>query len=656
MFERRKNFWSSSAEIAAVAALYFVAAKGSLEFASINPSATPIWPPTGLALAAVMLRSYRTLPGIFIGAFVANATTAGGPIASAVIALGNSLEAFVAALLMSRWAQGINSFRVPSAIVKFAAIVGVVSSPISATFGIAALVSVDAAAWKDVPAIWATWWLGDVAGAVMITPAIVLWTRETQRLQVSVDSVALILVTIAVGAIALGPFLPAAQGRNALAFLTVLPLLWASLRGEPRDTSAVALILSGFAIWGASVGQGPFVQATLNASFLLVVSFIASVTLPSLVLSATVRSRDKALMRREEDYRRLIESVRDYAIFMLDPNGHVATWNSGAARIKQYTANEILGEHFSRFYTEDDRKGGEPERALASAADSGTYETEGWRLRRDGSQFWAQVVISAVRSDTGELIGFAKVTRDVTESRAAQAALKETRERLDQAQRLEALGQLTGSVAHDFNNVVSAVAAGVALIERSEDRAILPTILPEIRHALSRASELTRQLLDFARPEKPTPQVVDLGQLTHNLRGILQRVLGPGIRLRLSFPEDLWPVSIDPGQFEMALLNLVVNARDAMPTGGIVIITGENVEESEQADWIRVSVSDTGFGMTSEVLARSFETFFTTKERGKGTGLGLTQVRTFAEEAGGRAELQSAPGQGTTVSMLFPRA
>ena len=257
------------------------------------------------------------------------------------------------------------------------------------------------------------------------------------------------------------------------------------------------------------------------------------------------------------------------------------------------TADEILGEHFSRFYTEDDRKGGEPGRALRVCRGFGDIRNRrGWRLRRDGSQFWAQVVISAVRSDTGELIGFAKVTRDVTESRAAQAALRETRERLDQAQRLEALGQLTGSVAHDFNNVVSAVAAGVALIERSEDRAILTTVLPEIRHALSRASEeLTRQLLDFARPEKPMPQIVDLGQLTHNLRGILQRVLGSGIRLRLSFSKDLGPVSVDPGQFEMALLYLVVNARGRdVQMGGMVTITGENVGDNQQAGLVRCPV------------------------------------------------------------------
>ena len=293
-------FWNRAAELAAVAAVYFLLAKGSLEFATLIPSATPIWPPTGLAIAVVLLRGYRVLPAILVGSFLANATTAGGLLASAAIASGNTLEAWAAAFLINRWAGGSDAFRTPFGIGQFGLAAIAAATPMSATIGVTALSLAGSAPWSSYSAVWVTWWLGDAAGAIMVAPAIVLWAKEWRSFgSLSYETFALHAFAVVVGAVAFGPLVPEAPERNALAFLAVLPLIWTALRRGPPDTSTVALVLSAFAVWGVAVGESPFTQPTLNASFLLLVAFVASVTLPTLALSAAVASRDRALVENE---------------------------------------------------------------------------------------------------------------------------------------------------------------------------------------------------------------------------------------------------------------------------------------------------------------------------------------------------------------------
>jgi len=653
-----------AAEFVSVAVLYFALAKASLAFASINPSATPIWPPTGLALGLVLLRGQRILPAIFLGAFAANVATTGTFLTSAAIGLGNTLEALVGAFLLNRWAGGRNAFRTPYGIAKFALIVAAASTPTSATIGVLTLAAAGHAAWSDFFPIWATWWLGDLAGAVTVAPPLVLWARALQLPRtargIGLEAILVLLFSAVVGAIAFSPLFPLTSDRHTLAFLAILPLLWAALRRTRQETATVALVLSGFAIWGVAAGTGPFIQPTLNASFLLLISFIVSVTLPSLALSAAVASRDQALHRKEDDYRQLVESVRDYAIFMLDADGHVTTWNAGAARIKQYQTAEILGRHFSCFYTDEDRARNEPERALARAAKLGRDESEGWRMRKDGSRFLANAVINAVRDARGELIGYAKVTRDITEAREALAALEKTREQLLQAQKLEAVGQLTGGVAHDFNNLLMVISGGVRALERDADPERRAKILDEMRHVLERGAGLTRQLLAFARGETLRPEVIDIAERISGMQALLGSSLRANIGIELSFPPDLWPISVDPGQLELAILNLAVNARDAMPEGGMLTISAENLSAStvgdKVGDYVRIRVGDTGAGMPPEVRARAFEPFYSTKRPGQGTGLGLSQVYGFATQSGGAAQIESGTGQGTAVTLVLPRA
>ena len=365
------------------------------------------------------------------------------------------------------------------------------------------------------------------------------------------------------------------------------------------------------------------------------------------------READRALFAAEQRFRLLVQGVRDYAIYMLDRDGHISNWNTGAEAIKGYRADEIVGRHFSTFYTEEDRNRGEPAHALETALREGHYETEAQRVRKDGSRFWAHVVLDPIRDETGQLIGFAKITRDITEKRKAQEELDEARTALLQSQKLQALGELTGGIAHDFNNLMTVIRGSAELLERDN----LPPekrrrYLRAIVETSDKASALTSKLLAFGRRQALKPEVLDLGARLDAFGEVLARTIGSNIRVDLDLAPDLSPIEADAAELETALLNAGFNARDAMPDGGVLTISATNLPK-EQA--VCISIADTGEGISAENLERVFEPFFTTKPVGKGTGLGLSQIHGFAAQTGGEASIKSAPGEGTIVSLRLPR-
>ncbi|HVQ08852.1 MAG TPA: PAS domain S-box protein [Allosphingosinicella sp.] len=370
------------------------------------------------------------------------------------------------------------------------------------------------------------------------------------------------------------------------------------------------------------------------------------------------REREQALHASEQRFRLLVQGVRDYAIYMLDPDGLVSNWNAGAEAIKGYRANEIVGRHFSAFYTEEDRARGEPAHALATALGTGKYEREAWRVRKDGTRFWAHVVLDPIHDDEGNHIGFAKVTRDITERRKAQEELEEARVSLMQAQKLQAIGELTGGIAHDFNNLMTVIRGSAELLlkrELGEEKR--RRYLDAIIDTADRATTLTSHLLAFGRRQPLKPEVIDLNLRLDAFAEMLERTMGSQIEIALDLSPGLRPVLVDSTQLETALLNAAINARDAMAAGGRLAITASNVPGGDGGpDMVRVSLSDTGEGMTGEVLARVFDPFFTTKPVGKGTGLGLSQIHGFAAQSGGHAEIQSTPGVGTTLHLVLPSA
>jgi PAS domain S-box-containing protein len=368
--------------------------------------------------------------------------------------------------------------------------------------------------------------------------------------------------------------------------------------------------------------------------------------------------QQRDLFDSERSFRLLVEGVADYALYMLDPDGNVTSWNIGGQRIKGYAPNEIIGQHFSRFYTETDRANGKPQRALGIARDQGRYEEEGWRVRKDGTFFWASVVIDPIYED-GKLIGFAKITRDVTERRNAQLKLEAMQRQLAESQKFDALGQLTGGVAHDFNNLLMIISGSLHVLKKgAEHDAKLQRAVMAIEMATRRGAALTNQLLTFARRQSINPQAINSAERIEALREVLHAGVGSAVELAFDIDHDVWPISADVSEFETALLNLVINARDALPDGGTVTIGARNVALSEPlyaGEFVAISVADTGLGIPSDVLGKIFEPFFTTKPIGKGTGLGLSQVHGFAHQAGGTIRVESELGKGTTFTILLPR-
>jgi PAS domain S-box-containing protein len=376
------------------------------------------------------------------------------------------------------------------------------------------------------------------------------------------------------------------------------------------------------------------------------------------------REAEAKLRESEQRFRMLVQGVRDYAIYMLDPDGVVSNWNAGAQAIKGYTADEIVGQHFSRFYTDADRAAGEPARALAIAAREGKFENEAIRLRKDGSPFWANVLIDPIYDETGELTGFAKVTRDVTERRRAQEQIDAGKEALAQSQKLEAIGRLTGGVAHDFNNLLTVIRGSAELLQRpglTEEKR--QRYLSAIAETADRAAVLTGQLLAFARQQPLRPQKFDVALRLDGMEHIITTTIGSPVSYHVEIGPEAGSIDADPSQFETAILNMVVNARDAMPTGGELTIGIERVTHKPairhhaeaKGEFVRVWVRDTGTGIDPDKLPRIFEPFFTTKDINKGTGLGLSQVYGFAKQSGGDIAVESKLDHGTSFSLYLPR-
>ncbi len=410
-------------------------------------------------------------------------------------------------------------------------------------------------------------------------------------------------------------------------------------------------------------------QATAIISWVSVVVALAIMGLGFFSLwrsLVSLRVSDAARRQSQEHFRLLVDGVPEYAMYTLDPEGRLTSWNSGAERLKGYREDEVLGRHFSMFFTPEDRQAQVPERALETAVRDGHFEMESWHVRKDGSRFVAGTLIDPLRDADGRLIGFAKITRDITERVRQQETLDRTRAALAQSQKMDALGQLTGGIAHDFNNLLQVIIGSIeALRRRTRDNAELLRFADTAARGAERAASLTQQLLAFTRRQPLNPQAIDANKLVVGMSEMLRRTLGESIAVETVLAAGLWRISADVNQLESAVVNLAVNARDAMAGGGKLTIETANVYLDERyaeantdvtpGQYVLIAVSDTGVGMSAETAAKAFEPFFTTKDVGKGTGLGLSQVYGFLRQSGGHIKIYSELGSGTTVKMYLPR-
>ncbi|QXI40929.1 two-component system sensor histidine kinase NtrB [Pseudomonas xantholysinigenes] len=361
----------------------------------------------------------------------------------------------------------------------------------------------------------------------------------------------------------------------------------------------------------------------------------------------------------EARYEQLVQAVVDYAIYMLDPDGHVVSWNAGAERIKGYRADEVIGRHFSLFFTAQDCAEGRPQRLLHQALEQGCAQDEGWRVRKDGTQFWALAALDVIRDSQGQVIGLAKVTRDITDRRESALQLDAMRAQLFQAQKLEALGQLTGGLAHDFNNLLTIILSSARLALNSQDPARIQRLLEHVLDAGQRGTQLTQQLLSFARHRQLNVASLAPGKVIEATCGLLEHALPRDIELQQQVAKDLPMIEVDAGQLQMVLLNLMFNARDAIVGAGRIVLAVECVQlagdvEGLHGRFVRFDVHDDGQGIDPQLLPRIFEPFFTTKPFGKGTGLGLSQAYGFARQSLGAICVSSQPGVGTCMSLYLP--
>lgn len=358
-------------------------------------------------------------------------------------------------------------------------------------------------------------------------------------------------------------------------------------------------------------------------------------------------------------YEQLVQTVADYAIYMLDLEGHVVSWNLGAQRIKGYNADEVIGRHFSMFFTPQDCAEGRPGWLLNRALSTGGAQDEGWRMRKDGTQFWALAALDVIRDEQGEVVGLAKITRDITDRREAALQLDAMRAQLFQSQKLEALGQLTGGMAHDFNNLLTIIIGSAKLAMTSRDPQRTERLLQHIVDAGERGSQVTQQLLGFARRKVQSTSRVDVAQLVRASQALLSQALPKGIELLVDIQGEVSDIEVDSGQLQMVLLNLTFNARDAMDAEGRIELVARN--QVLQGEWdglvgdhVLISVRDPGRGIDAAVLPRIFEPFFTTKSFGKGTGLGLSQAYGFAKQSNGCIRVESESGRGTCMTLCLP--
>src|SRR4051812_24961024 len=681
-------------ELSIIATSYVGLAESALLIPAINPSATPLWPPTGFALALVLLRGYRIWPAILVGSLSPYFMAGQSLLELGCVGIAVLLAAFAGTWPLNRWSNGYRTFATPSGIARFAIIAFAPTTMISSTVAVAGFILADKPILSDPVVTWITWWLADAAGTLVIAPVVVLWA--TMRLRsfsksALLESVAVSILVAVIGIVAYSPLIGSnligndpnvlPPYRSLLGFLVLLPLMWAGLRGNQRTVATAALIFVAIAVWGFSVGSDPFLKTDPNGALLSLFVLSIGVSVPPLALAAAIATRQstEAHLRSVQDqlnrqierknlslnsakrhFQILIEGVVDYAIFALDKEGHVTSWNSAAQKIIGYSVDEIIGRDFGIFYRPDERRAGAPNRALDLAIERGKHEVEGWRIRKNGTPFFITGSVFSNNDDEGNLLGFINILRDATERRDAEEKLVQAREQLAMSQKMEAMGKLTGGIAHDFNNLLMIIGGSAQIFARLLDPK-LPRAIEAIQTAAKRGETLTRQLLTFSRHQHLSPTVVDLNASIKNMRTMIESSLRGNIVYNENAGDGVGLIKVDLAELELAIVNIAVNARDAMPNGGTftlsvndVTINQEVGDQRLEGAFLAMAFSDTGTGIPPNLVSKMFDPFFTTKEVGKGTGLGLSQVYGFAHQAGGTVTADSKVGQGTTITVYLP--
>ena len=671
-------------KIVAIAAVYAAFAALWRDAPWVNPTGTPIWPPSGLAVSILLLGGISLWPAVAVGAYLSCIMSGQAVLVSVLAVMGAVAAGLAGSLTAQRWAHGWKAFHSPAGVLKFVALAIVPSAAVAAASAVGG-VGVADPAFNAFASTWLVWWLADLGGSLLLAPLIILWARPASRAIIGESALAAVM-SLVIGFAALSPVAGALIGnqfaglhRALLGFLLLAPLTWAMLRNDQRI--AVTCVLAFIDAAALGMKQVWAAGDRIGDPIVLMLALSVSLPLATLVLTAAFASRRDAyarlgaardrlnseleqtltaLDRARHHFQALVDDVADHAVFVLDTAGRVASWNNSAQRITGHAQEEVLGKPFGIFYRPDERRSGEAVRALELAIQKGKHELEGWRIRKDGTPFFVTGVVSVIRNQKGDLIGFSSIMRDTTERRDTQEKLVEAREQLAMAQKMEAIGKLTGGIAHDFNNLLMIIGGNAQMFKRLLDPK-LPRAIEAIQTAAKRGETLTRQLLTFSRSQHLSPSVMDIAAVIRNMRPMIESSLRGNIVYNEGVAAGTILTKVDLAELELAIVNIAVNARDAMPQGGTFTLSLAQVSEPQDAQGNRldggfasIAFGDTGAGIPPNLLSKIFDPFFTTKEVGKGTGLGLSQVYGFVHQAGGTIKVDSRVGEGTTFTFYLP--
>ncbi len=642
------------AAVALLAVLYFGSAKLGLLAAVAHGVVSSAWPPTGVALAALLLAGVRYWPGIAIGALLLNATSGVSLLGAAGIAMGNTLEAVVGTLLLQRVARFRPSLDRLQDVLALVLLAGILSTAVSATVGVTSLLLSGSTPSTSVGRLWFVWWSGDAMGTLIAAPVFLTWLttpRLREPLARAAEALTLLVILVALTSVL---FLT----RISYVYAVFPFAIWAALRFGPRGAATATLLVSSLAVWYTLNGLGPFVASTLTHNLALLQSFIGLLAVTTLVIAALLTERtaaEQALTESEAHYRLLFErNPNPLCVYDAETLAFLAV-NEAAVRLYGYSRAEFLEMTLKDLRPPDD---GPRPQSQSTISGEGLVGAGEWRHRKkDGTAIVVEITRHAL-TFAGRPAALA-MAHDLTQRRSLESQLL-------QSQKMEAVGQLAGGIAHDFNNLLTAIFGSSDLL--LEDLSVddqRRSDVEDIKQAAQRAAALTRQLLAFSRQQVLAPQVLDLSALIADLEKMLRRVIGEDVEFRTVLAPDLGAVRADPGQLEQVIVNLAVNARDAMPYGGKLTVETANVDLDEAypqerglvvpGRYAMLAVTDTGIGMDAHVKAHIFEPFFTTKEKGKGTGLGLATVYGIVKQSDGYIWVYSEPGRGTSFKIYLPR-
>jgi len=654
MIATKADGWLSYVtRVTLLAAAYLIAGRIGFMVSAIDPIVSSVWPPSGVALAALLLMGPRFWPGITIGAIILNLTGTIAPISAIVIAVGNTLEALLATWLLTSvgFRLSLERLRDVFALVVLGAIA---STPVSATVGVTVLALTRG---PDIPdwTIWTTWFSGDALGIVLVTPLILTWAagpplRVSRRDVIEASVLATLVIACAV-----------VLWRAPVSYVyAIFPLtIWAALRFGVRGAAAASLVVSAIAVGYTVSGVGPFATSTPVNNLFSLQTFIGVLALTNLIIAAVIAERrtvESALKRSRQQHQDIVNHA-SVGVLQTDLQGKIILANPALARILGYERPEhLLGLNMADdVYWDRTQRG-----ALVERFDdrgSGDAVEIQWK-RKDGSPIWVDVHGRSVRD--GAAPYFEGFIYDLTSRKQLESQFR-------QAQKMEAVGRLAGGVAHDFNNLLTVIASCTDFVLSD------PTLgeehrvdLTEVKKATDRATALTRQMVAFGRTQVLRPATINMNDRLTELLPMLKRLFETTIDIRIQAEKDLWSVRADPGQMEQVLLNLAINSRDAMPDGGTLTFTTENrvvdlnpsgvgIYGMNPGDYVLLRVRDTGVGMDEETQRKIFEPFFTTKEVGKGTGLGLATAYGIVNQSGGYVRVRTAPGKGAEFMIYLPR-